>query len=108
MLVRSAVLRVNRTTSVRALTDFGDELVTIGATRSTRYALRRPVGNAGSRWPIYVVDESGQARVNADNYRVVLIVASPYVPLTKFRLDLGPNLVNMSPDGSPNQPDHPR
>ena len=37
-----------------------------------------------------------------------LFVVSPYVPLTKFRLDLGPNLVNMSLDGSPNQPDHPR
>jgi hypothetical protein len=58
----AAVLRVNRTTIVRALADFGDELVTMGATRSTRYALRRPVGNAGSRWPIYSVDESGQAR----------------------------------------------
>ena len=62
----AAVLRVNRTTIVRALADFGDELVTMGATRSTRYALRCPVGNAGSRWPIYVVDESGQARVWAE------------------------------------------
>ena len=62
----AAVLRVNRTTIVRVLADFGDELVTMGATRSTRYALRRPVGNAGSRWPIYAVDESGQARLWAE------------------------------------------
>jgi len=62
----AAVLRVNRTTIVRALADFGDELVTMGATRSTRYALRRQVGNAGSRWPIYAVDESGRARLWAE------------------------------------------
>ena len=41
----AAVLRVNRTTIVRALADFGDDLVVMGATRSTRYALRRPVLN---------------------------------------------------------------
>ena len=62
----AAVLRVNRTTIVRVLADFGDELVTMGATRSTRYALRRPVGNAGNLWPIYAVDESGQARLWAE------------------------------------------
>jgi len=62
----AAVLRVNRTTIVRALADFGDELVTMGATRSTRYALRRQVRNAGNRWPIYAVDESGQARLWAE------------------------------------------
>ena len=62
----AAVLRVNRTTIVRALADFGDELVTMGATRSTRYALRRLVGNAGSRWPIYAIDEAGQARLWAE------------------------------------------
>jgi len=62
----AAVLRVNRTTIVRALADFGDGLVMMGATRSTRYVLRRQVGNAGSRWPIYSVDESGQARLWAE------------------------------------------
>ena len=35
----AAALGVNRTTIVRAIPDFGDELVTFGATRSTRYAL---------------------------------------------------------------------
>ena len=62
----AASLRVNRTTIVRALADFGDDLVTMGATRSTRYALRRPVWIAGSRWPIYAVDESGQAQLWAE------------------------------------------
>lgn len=62
----AAALRVNRTTIVRALADFGDDLVTMGATRSTRYALRRPVGIAGKRWPIYAVDESGQASLLAE------------------------------------------
>ncbi len=62
----AAALRVNRTTIVRTLADFGDELVTLGATRSTRYALRRSVWIAGNRWPIYSVDESGQARLWAE------------------------------------------
>ncbi len=58
----AAALRVNRTTIVRALAEFGDELVTFGAARSTRYLLRRPVQNAGSRWPVYTMDEAGRAR----------------------------------------------
>lgn len=62
----AAALRVNRTTIVRALADFGDDLVTMGATRSTRYALRRPVWIAGNRWPIYTVDDSGQASLWAE------------------------------------------
>lgn len=57
----AAILRVNRTTIGRALPDFGEELVTLGATRSSRYLLRRSVRNAGHRWPIYRIDETGQA-----------------------------------------------
>lgn len=37
----AATLAVNRTTIARTLARFGDKLVTMGATRSTRYALRR-------------------------------------------------------------------
>lgn len=59
-------LGVNRTTIVRAMADFGDELVTMGATRSTRYSLRRQIWIAGNRWPIYVMDESGQPRLWAE------------------------------------------
>ncbi|MEO5917072.1 MAG: type II toxin-antitoxin system HipA family toxin YjjJ [Luteolibacter sp.] len=56
-----ALLRVNRTTIVRTLPDFGDELVTLGATRSTRYLLRRGVRNIGNRWPVYHIDAAGRA-----------------------------------------------
>jgi HipA-like C-terminal domain len=80
----AAVLRVNRTTIVRALADFGAELVTMGATRSTRYALRRVIGMAGSRWPIYTMDESGQARPWAElealhdrRWRILWVGAPP-------------------------------
>ena len=80
----AAALRVNRSTIVRALADFGDDLVTMGATRSTRYALRRPVWIAGSRWPVYTVDESGQARLWAElealherRWRVLWATAPP-------------------------------
>jgi hypothetical protein len=47
---------------VRTLADLGPELVTLGATRSTRYALRRPLANAGSAWPIYRIDAQGRAQ----------------------------------------------
>lgn len=57
----AALLRVNRTTIARALPDFGDELVTLGATRSTRYLLRRGIRNIGQRWPVYRLDAEGRA-----------------------------------------------
>jgi hypothetical protein len=57
----AAALRVNRTSITRALAGFGDELVTVGATRATRYMLRRSVRQAGTRWPIYRINEDGQA-----------------------------------------------
>jgi hypothetical protein len=57
----AALLRVNRTTIARTLPDFGDELVTLGATRSTRYLLRQRIRNIGNRWPIYRIDAEGRA-----------------------------------------------
>lgn len=62
----AALLRVNRTTIARTLPDFGDELVTLGATRSTRYLLRRSIRNIGSRWPIYRIGEEGRASAWAE------------------------------------------
>ena len=55
----ATLLRVNRTTIARTLPDFGDELVTLGATRSTRYLLRRGIRNIGNRWRIYRLDAAG-------------------------------------------------
>lgn len=57
----AARLKVDRTTIVRALGEFGSEVVSMGATRSTRYALRRPIGHIGSSWPIYRIAPSGRA-----------------------------------------------
>lgn len=57
----AAALRVNRTTIARCLPDFGEELVTLGATRSTRYLLRRGIRNIGSRWPVFRIGEDGRA-----------------------------------------------
>ena len=57
----AAVLGVNRTTIARTLSDFGDDLVTLGATRSTRYVLRRNVRNIGNRWPVFRIGEDGRA-----------------------------------------------
>lgn len=54
--------RVNRSTMVRALaSEFGSELAKFGATRSTRYALRRAIITAGNQWPLYAIDETGRA-----------------------------------------------
>lgn len=58
-------LRVDRTTVVRTLSGFGDELVTLGAPRLARYALRRAIANAGSEWSLYCFDEEGKARRRA-------------------------------------------
>jgi HipA-like C-terminal domain len=57
----AAALRVNRTTIARTLPDFGEELATLGATRSTRYLLRRGIRNIGSRWPVFRIGEDGRA-----------------------------------------------
>ena len=57
----AGLLRVNRTTIARTLPDFGSELVTLGATRSTRYLLRRAIRNIGNCWPIYRVAADGRA-----------------------------------------------
>jgi len=80
----AAALQVNRTTIVRALAGFGDELVTLGATRSTRYLLRRPVQHAGNRWPIYRLDVTGHARLWATleslyerRWRIIWAEAAP-------------------------------
>jgi hypothetical protein len=62
----AARLKVDRTTIVRALGEFGPEVVSMGATRSTRYALRRPIGSIGSSWPIYRIDPSGRALLWAE------------------------------------------
>jgi hypothetical protein len=57
----AGLLRVNRTSIARTLPDFGDELVTLGATRSTRYLLRRGIRNIGNRWPLYRISTDGRA-----------------------------------------------
>ena len=57
----ASLLRVNRTTIARTLPEFGDELVTLGATRSTRYLLRQAIRNIGNRWRIYRLDAAGRA-----------------------------------------------
>lgn len=57
----AAALEVNRATIVRTLRDFGGELVTMGETRRTRYALRRDIRGVGNLWPLYQIDENGRA-----------------------------------------------
>jgi hypothetical protein len=58
----AATLRVNRATISRVLGEMGGSVVPLGATRRTRYALRRSVRLAGDRWTIYRLDASGRAQ----------------------------------------------
>ena len=57
----AAALRVNQSTVSRGLARLGEAVVTLGAARRARYALRRAVRSAGDRWPVYRVDATGRA-----------------------------------------------
>lgn len=56
-------LRVDPTTITRTLAGFGKDLVRLGATRRTRYALRRKVRELDNRFPLYRIDSTGRATV---------------------------------------------
>jgi hypothetical protein len=53
---------VNRSTVSRGLADLGQAVLRVGAARSARYALRRPIRNLGQRWPLHRIDGNGRAR----------------------------------------------
>lgn len=55
-------LRVDPTTITRSLRQLGSEVESFGATRRTRYALRRKVMDSASSWPVFRIDPSGHAR----------------------------------------------
>lgn len=78
------LLGVNRATITRVLPDFGPDLVTMGAARATRYALRRDIRGAGKQWLIHRIDESGRAsewaRLEALHERLWRIQWSGVVP----------------------------
>lgn len=53
--------RVDRSTITRTLGDLGKELASFGATRRTRYALRRKVREMDAVFPLYRIDDHGRA-----------------------------------------------
>jgi hypothetical protein len=53
-------LGVSQATLTRMVAGLGSSIERIGAARSTRYALRRPVRNLGSEWPVYRINASGR------------------------------------------------
>ncbi len=57
----AAALGVDRSNVSRALATLGDQILRLGVTRGTRYALRREVRSAGNRFPLYRVDAAGRA-----------------------------------------------
>lgn len=60
-------LGVSAATLSRLVTRLGPSVIErTGATRKTRYALRRSVRNLGSHWPVYRLDASGRPRVWAE------------------------------------------
>jgi hypothetical protein len=54
-------LKVSQPTLSRIITRLGEQIVRIGSTRSTRYALRRELPHIGSSWPVFDINEEGQA-----------------------------------------------
>jgi hypothetical protein len=57
----AARFRVNRSTITRTLGALGGDLVSLGATRRTRYALRRTVRETDTTFPLYRIDATGRA-----------------------------------------------
>jgi len=57
-----AALGVSQPTVSRLLAGAGEAVVRIGKARASRYALRRPVGRAGSQWPLFRITADGQAQ----------------------------------------------
>lgn len=55
-------LRVDPTTITRSLRQLDPDVESFGATRRTRYGLRRKVMDSASTWPIFRIDPSGHAR----------------------------------------------
>jgi hypothetical protein len=53
---------VDRSTVVRTLGEIGSDLVSVGATRRTRYALRRKVRESDTTFPLYRIDATGRAK----------------------------------------------
>lgn len=54
--------RLSQPTISRLLADMRDRIVRIGQGRNSRYALRRPIREFGSSWPIYDIDQAGSPR----------------------------------------------
>lgn len=53
---------IQRSTLARALKTLGPSLLSAGATRSLRYAMRRPLRGVGMPYPVYRIDEEGRGR----------------------------------------------
>ncbi len=56
-------LAISPATLGRIVAGLGPSIERVGAARSTRYALRRPVRNFGSEWPVYRIGDRGRPQV---------------------------------------------
>jgi HipA-like C-terminal domain len=54
-------LKVSQPTLSRVIRRLGEQIVRIGSTKNARYALRRELPQIGSSWPIFQINEEGQA-----------------------------------------------
>jgi hypothetical protein len=54
-------LKVSQPTLSRVITRLGEQIVRIGSNRNARYALRRELPQIGSSWPVFAINEEGQA-----------------------------------------------
>lgn len=58
--VIAAELGISQPTVSRLIADAGSRIVRIGRGRATCYALARPIGRAGSLWPLFRIDALGK------------------------------------------------
>lgn len=96
----AASLKVSQPTVSRALSSIGaHRLIRLGQGRATHYALARRIGEIGERWPLYLLDEGGQAQrvghlVALESRQWCLLQEEPWDSLVggQFNLGLYPDL----------------
>lgn len=92
-------LGVSQPTVSRLIASMGPRILQIGRARATRYALTRDIARAGSRWPLYRLDDNGTAQrmgiltaLHSDRFHFEAELALPAFLHGQFQNGLFPGL----------------